>query len=109
VVRETLKGMVRNFTQYKAEWEGSPLSLVNPKNTSKRCCYCRFVNKKLKDEEEFVCPQCRLRMDRDVNASLNIALLGSGKPALVTPPLIVTGRNATVGGCCLKPPVLDRW
>jgi len=29
---------------------------------------------------------------------LNIALLGSGKPALVTPPLIVTGGNATAGG-----------
>jgi len=97
VIRETLKGMVRNFTQYKAEWEGFPLSLINPKNTSKRCCFCGFVNKKLKDEEVFKCPRYGLRIDRDVNASLNIALLGSGKPALVTSPIKVTLRDYTLG------------
>ncbi|CAJ0899535.1 13315_t:CDS:2 [Entrophospora sp. SA101] len=45
---------------------------VNPHNTSKRCFDCGKVNKKLKDEEVFVCLNCDNVDDRDVNAAKNI-------------------------------------
>ena len=85
IIREILKGMIRNFTQYKADWEGFPIVLINPKNTSKRCFFCGFINEDLKDEEVFKCHNCGKEIDRDINASLNIAYAGCGKSALAIP------------------------
>jgi len=63
--------------QYKAEWEGIPVSFVDPKRTSKLCPICgdaiqedRFHTRKL------WCINCKRSMDRDVVASMNIAYKG---------------------------------
>jgi len=59
--------------EYKAKENGIPVVKVNPRNTSKTCSRCGYVNRRLKDERVFVCPKCGLEIDRDLNAAINIA------------------------------------
>lgn len=40
--------------------------------TSKKCCNCGNINKKLKGEKIYKCNKCKIIIDRDINASLNI-------------------------------------
>jgi transposase len=40
--------------------------------TSKKCCNCQNINKKLKAEKIYKCSKCKLIIDRDINASINI-------------------------------------
>ncbi len=65
--------------KYKAGLEGVPVIEVSPRNTSKTCSRCGHVNKKFKDERMFTCPKCGLKLDRDLNASINIAKKGMEK------------------------------
>lgn len=61
-------GMLRSMIAYKGE-----LVKVNPKNTSKTCHCCGFVNPLVKvGVEKWECPNCRAVHDRDINAALNI-------------------------------------
>ena len=61
-------GMFRQMIAYKGN-----LVKVNPKNTSKTCHCCGFVNPKVKVGVNYwVCPNCRVKHDRDINAALNI-------------------------------------
>lgn len=57
---------------YKARWLGIPVFYVRASMTSKTCSHCGYVNKALKYERVFQCPNCGGRFDRDYNASLNI-------------------------------------
>lgn len=58
--------------EYKAKWEGIPVKYVNAANTSKICSQCGFINKTLKTERVWQCPNCGAKLDRDLNAALNI-------------------------------------
>ena len=61
---------------YKAEEAGKKIIKVNPKNTTKMCSKCgAIVNKKLSDRIHN-CPYCFLKIDRDLNASINILRRG---------------------------------
>jgi putative transposase len=61
-------GMFRDMVAYKGE-----LVKVNPKNTSKTCHICGFVNPKVKVGINYwKCPVCSTEHDRDINAALNI-------------------------------------
>ena len=61
-------GMLRNMIAYKGN-----LVKVNPKNTSKTCHYCGYVNPKVKVGVNYwECPNCSAKHDRDINAALNI-------------------------------------
>ncbi len=63
--------------EWVARKQGSQVIYVNPKDTSKTCSRCGFVNKDLKlSDRKFVCPNCGLEIDRDLNASLNIMRKG---------------------------------
>jgi len=62
--------------QYKAKLEGVPIVEVSPRNTSKTCSRCGFVYKLFKNQKIFHCPNCGLIIDRDLNASINIARKG---------------------------------
>ena len=53
--------------------------LVSPRNTSKTCSECGYVYKRFKDQRLFHCPKCGLVIDRDLNASTNIARKGMEK------------------------------
>lgn len=61
-------GMLRQMIAYKGH-----LEKVNPKNTSKTCHICSFVNEKVVvGVNEWKCPNCGAQHDRDINAALNI-------------------------------------
>ncbi|QFW68490.1 MAG: transposase [Nanoarchaeotal virus 1] len=67
--------------EYKAKLYGKQVIKVSPKNTSKKCSRCGYVNKKLSlDDRVFKCPKCGLEIDRDYNAALNILNAGLGQP-----------------------------
>jgi len=67
--------------EYKAKLYGKQVVKVSPKNTSKKCSRCGYVNQKLNlDDRIFKCPKCGLEIDRDYNAALNILNAGAGRP-----------------------------
>ncbi len=60
---------------------GRQVIKVSPKNTSKKCSRCGYVNQKLfLNDRIFKCPKCGLEIDRDYNAALNILNAGLGQP-----------------------------
>lgn len=64
------------LTSYKAENAGRKVILVDPRNTSKMCSRCgKIVDKELSDRIHS-CPHCKLKLDRDWNAAINILRLG---------------------------------
>lgn len=82
--------MLVNITSYKAASAGSMVVLVDPKNTSKMCSRCGILVEKSLSDRIHNCSHCRLSMDRDQNAAINILRLGlqsvgvgsRGSPAL---------------------------
>lgn len=76
-------GTFRSFCEYKFAERGKSVFHVNPKNTTKECSKChRLVPKELGDRVH-LCPFCEFKMDRDLNASINIlerVSLGQGLP-----------------------------
>lgn len=61
-------GMLRSMISYKGH-----LEKVNPKNTSKMCHCCGYINPRVKVGVNYwECPNCGVKHDRDINAALNI-------------------------------------
>jgi len=57
--------------------DGRQLIKVNPKDTSKTCSNCGYVNHELKlSDRVFKCPVCGFEIDRDLNAAINIMKRG---------------------------------
>lgn len=69
-------GSFVSLCSYKAENAGGKVVTVNPKNTSKMCSRCGALVEKDLTERTHHCPICSLKIDRDLNASLNILRLG---------------------------------
>ncbi|RHZ77223.1 hypothetical protein Glove_184g52 [Diversispora epigaea] len=42
--------------------------------TSKTCGFCGYIHEKLGGSKEFCCPQCKTKIDRDINGARNILL-----------------------------------
>ena len=69
-----------SMLEYKCNWYDKKLVKVNPRNTSRTCSQCGFLNKefsKLTQNEwmavrQWDCPNCGTHLDRDINASVNI-------------------------------------
>ncbi len=76
------------MTSYKVAETGNSLSLVNPAYTSQRCSFCGALVPKDLSVRVHECPNCGLRMSRDLNAAINILHRGLGMQ--------------TVAGQCLK-------
>jgi len=68
-------GKLQKFIEYKAKWEGILVIYVNPKGTSTSCSKCGCSGLKLIGRV-VECPRCGLILDRDINASINIAKRG---------------------------------
>ena len=60
----------------KAEWAGRTIVKVNPAYTSQDCSSCGHRKKKSLSEREHSCECCGLRINRDLNASINILRIG---------------------------------
>lgn len=65
---------LRNFIQYKCAMSGVPFTLIPPAYTSKMCSCCNHIG--LRNRKSFVCKNCGLVEDADVNAAINIATWG---------------------------------
>ena len=65
---------IRRQLEYKAEWNGINLIVANrwfP--SSKTCSCCGYKKEKLSlSERTFMCEECGFKMDRDLNASINL-------------------------------------
>lgn len=70
-------GKFFSILNWKAELYGRTIIKVDPKDTSKTCSRCGYINHALTlSDRIFTCPVCGLNIDRDLNASINILLKG---------------------------------
>ena len=61
---------LQQYIRYKAAWEGVETLNIIPRNTSALCCVCRHT---LYGNYTYrTCPNCIVRVDRDVNAVWNV-------------------------------------
>ncbi len=63
---------IQMFTKYKAEWAGKIVDFVDPKNTTKECSKCGFINDIKISDRIFKCKKCNHIEDRDIDASIVI-------------------------------------
>jgi putative transposase len=61
---------------YKAESAGMSVVKVDARNTSKECSNCGNITDMPLSMREYNCDRCGLRLDRDINASINILKRG---------------------------------
>jgi len=50
----------------------SNIKLINEYNTSKMCHNCENIYKNLGCKKIYKCKKCKIEIDRDINASINI-------------------------------------
>lgn len=80
---------LRQFIEYKALREGVPVVTVDPRNSSRTCSKCSYVDKRnRKSQAEFSCKRCGFQANADLNAARNLATRG-----FVTAPHLVTPRS----------------
>lgn len=77
----------REFLVYKAQRAGVPLLLVDPRNSSRTCHRCGYVDKKnRRNQADFSCLRCGHAAHADVNAAKNLATRGLvSAPDLIAP------------------------
>jgi putative transposase len=64
---------LRQYISYKAERMGVPVIFVDPRNTSRLCPECGYVDKaNRKSQSLFLCVQCGFSAPADTNAARNI-------------------------------------
>lgn len=98
--------------KYKVSWRGGEVVIADRfYPSSKTCSNCGNVKKELSlTEREFVCEVCELRIDRDLNAALNLKRLagsfpvtacrpGSSGPSLRRTKLLAGQEPNTVESC----------
>lgn len=84
--------MFRNQLEYKCRWYGKELIVIDRfYPSSKTCSRCGWKNKDLKlSDRTFICKDCGLEIDRDLNAAINIQAVGVDA-AIRTQSIRVTG------------------
>ncbi|MDA4113989.1 MAG: transposase [Thaumarchaeota archaeon] len=63
---------IQRQIEYKAGWEGIPVTYVSPRYTSRNCSNCGTSQKF--EGRTAICPSCGKTEDRDANASRNIMM-----------------------------------
>ena len=72
---------LRLFLEYKAALAGVPLSVVDPRNSSRECSQCGHTEKLNRPSQSvFSCRQCGFTANADFNAAIVIAGRGARKP-----------------------------
>jgi putative transposase len=68
---------LRQFVAYKAEGAGIPVVFVDPRNSSRTCSACGYIDKaNRKTQALFSCLQCGFQANADYNAAVNLAARG---------------------------------
>ncbi len=82
------------FSTYKAESAGRVVLRVNPRGTTQLCSGCGATVPKALSVRIHDCPHCGLRIDRDLNAALNILARGltSLRPGPIEAPAFRRGE-----------------
>ena len=72
---------LKTMLEYKADWNGKNLVMIGRFDpSSKLCSSCGNKKKKLSQSQRtYICHECGFRMDRDLNASINIKNFGLGR------------------------------
>ena len=67
-----------NMLQYKGNWKGCEIVQIDQfYPSSKTCSKCNWKKEDLKlSERSWVCPNCGIEHDRDINAAKNILTYG---------------------------------
>ncbi|HZY99061.1 MAG TPA: transposase [Candidatus Baltobacteraceae bacterium] len=87
---------LRAFVEYKAELAGVLVSIVSPRNTSRQCFACKYVDKRnRRSQAEFACVRCGHVDHADVNAAKNIAYRAAVNLPLVS--MLVLMRELASG------------
>src|SRR5487761_583700 len=110
---------LRFFVEYKAKREGVPLSFVDPRNTSRECPECHYVDKRNRaTRDTFRCIRCGLEAMADYVAARNIASRARfNKPIVASLFSAVTISLPSGGRSCnystapyfINTQILDRW
>ena len=80
---------LRLFLEYKSKLIGVPFVSVDPRNTSRECSVCRYIDKNNRTSQaEFKCLECGHTEHADYNAAKNIAAR-----ALVNMPIAVCSKE----------------
>ena len=69
-------GMILNFSQYKAEDAGRGYLKIYPRGTTQDCSGCGEIVPKGLSVRIHHCPNCGLKIGRDLNAAINILSRG---------------------------------
>lgn len=90
-------GELGKFIAYKAQIAGVPVAKVDPRNTSRTCSKCGYIDKaNRKSQSEFVCQHCGFSLNADVNGAINIALRASvNTPIAVHAPVAIAQPPGT--------------
>jgi putative transposase len=79
--------MLKRMLQYKCEYAGRSVEVVNERNTTRACSFCgALLGPKGKDMlavRQWDCSECGAGHDRDMNAARNILFVGLRKQASV--------------------------
>ena len=80
---------LKQFIAYKAKKAGIAVYFVDPRNTSRTCSACGHCDKtNRKSQSQFLCLQCGLQANADMNASVNISRKGLEARANVRTPKV---------------------
>jgi len=80
-LQDAALGTMRSIIGYQVGKYGKAFLLVDPRDSSRTCARCGFVNCDLTlHDRVFECPACGWRVDRDYNASLNILRRAGWEP-----------------------------
>ena len=77
-VQEASFRTTRTMFEYKTKWNGKTLIVADRWFASSRlCCVCGTKNTELKlSDREWICPVCKTKHDRDINAAINLKQYG---------------------------------
>jgi putative transposase len=98
-------GMLKAQLQYKGQQAGRCVFIVNERNTTRACSSCKALTGPsglaMLDVRTWVCRECGVTHDRDVNAARNILSAASLPPPVSgnEPPLLVAEPSSTYSRC----------